>query len=80
MKEELENIIKTFEAVGPLVGNALKSGQLFNLREDPAESNDLSSQYPELRTELINAYDEYEQNVGVIFDPIDMSIVKEKEW
>jgi len=53
--------------------------ELFNLREDPAESNDLSSQYPEIRTELINAYDEYEQNVGVIFDPIDMSIVKGKE-
>jgi putative CocE/NonD family hydrolase len=30
MKEELENIIRTFEAVGPLLGNAMKSGQLFN--------------------------------------------------
>ena len=30
MKEELENIIRTFEAVGPLLGNATKSGQLFN--------------------------------------------------
>ena len=53
--------------------------ELFNLREDPAESNDLSLEYPEIRTELINAYDEYEQNVGVIFDPIDMNIVKEKK-
>jgi arylsulfatase len=53
--------------------------ELFNLREDPAESNDLSSEYPEIRRELINAYDEYEKNVGVIFDPIDMSIVNEKE-
>ena len=32
-----------------------------------------------MQTELINAYDEYEQNVGVILDPIDMSIVKGKE-
>jgi arylsulfatase len=53
--------------------------ELFNLREDPAESNDLSSEYPEIRRELINTYDEYEKNVGVIFDPIDMSIVNEKE-
>ncbi len=30
MKEELANIVRTFEAVDPLVGNALKSGQLFN--------------------------------------------------
>ncbi|MGB5848727.1 MAG: arylsulfatase [Ignavibacteriaceae bacterium] len=52
--------------------------ELFNLREDPAESNDLSSQYPEIREELIKAYKEYEKKVGVIFDPIDMSIVEEK--
>ena len=30
MKEEITNIITTFEAVGPILGNALKSGQLFN--------------------------------------------------
>ena len=30
MKEELAEIVRTFEAVGPLVGNAVKSGQLFN--------------------------------------------------
>jgi arylsulfatase len=53
--------------------------ELFNLREDPAESNDLSTQNPEIREELIKAYKEYEEAVGVIFDPIDMSIVKEKE-
>jgi len=32
MKEEITNIIHTFEAVGPILGNALKSGQLFNPR------------------------------------------------
>jgi len=26
MKEEITNIIRTFEAVGPILGNALKSG------------------------------------------------------
>ena len=30
MKKDIKNIIRTFEAVGPLVGNALKSGQLLN--------------------------------------------------
>ena len=30
MKEEITNIIRTFEALGPILGNALKSGQLFN--------------------------------------------------
>jgi len=30
MKEEITNIIRTFEAVGPILGNAFKSGQLFN--------------------------------------------------
>jgi hypothetical protein len=30
MHEELEKLVRTVEAVGPLVGNALKSGQLFN--------------------------------------------------
>ena len=28
MHEELENLVRTFEALGPLVGNAVKSGQL----------------------------------------------------
>ncbi len=27
MKEELANLMRTFEALGPLVGNAVKSGQ-----------------------------------------------------
>jgi len=29
MKEQLANLVRTFEALGPIVGNALKSGQLF---------------------------------------------------
>ena len=27
MKEELANLVRTFEALGPIVGNAVKSGQ-----------------------------------------------------
>jgi len=30
LKKEITNIIQTFEAVGPILGNALKSGQLFH--------------------------------------------------
>lgn len=30
MKEKITNIIRTFKAVGPILGNALKSGQLFH--------------------------------------------------
>lgn len=32
MKEELANLMRTFEALGPIVGNAVKSGQLLNPR------------------------------------------------
>ena len=32
MKEEIANLVRTFEALGPVVGNALKSGQLFKPR------------------------------------------------
>jgi hypothetical protein len=37
MKEELAEIIRTFEAVGPLVGNAVKSGQLFDPQAELTE-------------------------------------------
>ena len=31
MKEELANLVRTFEALGPIVGNAVKSGQRLSL-------------------------------------------------
>ena len=37
MKEVITNIIRTFEAIGPLLGNALKSGQLFNPQAELTE-------------------------------------------
>lgn len=50
---------------------------LFNLLEDPAESVDLSDQFPEKRAELIAAWEAYSTNVGVVFDPLDVqSILK----
>jgi arylsulfatase len=50
--------------------------ELFNLSLDPAESKNLADAHPEKLTELLNDYNEYEKEVGVIFDPIDMSIMK----
>ena len=32
VREELANLVRTFEALGPLVGNAVKSGQLVKPR------------------------------------------------
>lgn len=37
MKEELAEIVRPFKAVGPLVGNAVKSGQLFNPQAELTE-------------------------------------------
>ena len=47
--------------------------ELFNLAEDPSESIDLSDKFPQKRTELIAAWNEYSENVGVIFDPLDIA-------
>lgn len=40
--------------------------QLFNLRDDPAELQDLSAQHPEKRTALLELWDEYVKTNGVI--------------
>jgi len=37
MKKELTELVRTFEAVGPLIGNALKSGQLFHPQAELTE-------------------------------------------
>ncbi len=49
--------------------------ELFNLAEDPSESNDLSDQFPQKRNELIAAWEEYSENVGLIYDPLDMGAI-----
>ena len=40
--------------------------QLYNLAEDLGEQHDLSAQYPQVRTELIQAWQRYAQEVGVL--------------
>jgi arylsulfatase len=49
--------------------------ELFNLAKDPAESMDLSDQFPEKRTELIKAWEKYCEKVGVIYDPLDIEAI-----
>ena len=52
--------------------------ELFNLRHDLAEAHDLSAENPEKLSELVSAWEEYSNKVGIIYDPIDMSIVSKK--
>ena len=49
--------------------------ELFNLAEDPAESNDLSDRFPQIRIELIAEWNEYSENVDLIFDPLDFDAI-----
>lgn len=51
----------------PPVGNA--QWQLFNMRDDPGETQDLSEAEPEKLAELIAAYDSYATRVGVLEMP-----------
>ena len=39
MRDELTNLMRTFEALGPLVGHAVKSGQLVKPRCELTEPN-----------------------------------------
>jgi arylsulfatase len=40
--------------------------ELFNLRDDPAEIDDLSRKHPEKRDAMLKLWDEYVQRNGVI--------------
>jgi len=51
----------------PPVGDA--QWQLFNMRADPGETQDLSEAEPEILAELIAAYDSYAARVGVLEMP-----------
>ena len=51
--------------------------QLFDLVSDPTESEDLAAARPELLAELLAAYREYEQRVGVAPLPADYNPIRE---
>ena len=49
--------------------------QLYDLKSDPGELNDLSSQRPKLRDEMAELWDEYARETGVIIPiPSPLSI------
>jgi arylsulfatase len=43
--------------------------QLYDLSKDPAELNDLSQKHPELRKEMIDLWNQYSKEVGVVLPP-----------
>lgn len=51
--------------------------QLYNLKEDPAEINDLSEQYPDKRQDLINQWEQYKTKNKVL--DIKMGLPSQKE-
>ena len=51
--------------------------ELFNLRQDPAESKDLSTINTEKLQELVVGWENYKDDVGVIYDPINMRMIEE---
>jgi arylsulfatase A-like enzyme len=53
--------------------------QLYDLSKDPAELNDLSQEHPKLRKEMIDLWNQYSEEVGVVLPPggamrIDMNL------
>ena len=42
--------------------------ELFNLRDDPTESNSLANSHPDKLLELTGLYEQYERDSGVVFD------------
>lgn len=46
--------------------------QLFNLKDDPAELNDLSKQHPDKREALISKWKQYQKDNGVLDISLDM--------
>jgi len=51
------------------------SWQLYNIKDDPSELQDLSEQEPELLAELVAHYAEYSESLGVIDVPADFNPV-----
>ena len=43
--------------------------QLYDLSKDPAELNDLSQEHPKLRKEMIDLWNQYSKEVGVVLPP-----------
>ena len=46
--------------------------QLYDLATDPGETTDLSGRMPELRSELIETWNRYSQETGVILPSVNL--------
>ena len=53
----------------------IRDWELFNLREDPSESNNLSKNNMAKLQELVSEWEKYKDDVGVIYDPFDISVI-----
>ncbi|MBW1743878.1 MAG: sulfatase-like hydrolase/transferase [Deltaproteobacteria bacterium] len=47
--------------------------ELYNIKEDPAEMNDLSSEYPEKFKEMVALWKQYKKDNGVLDISLDLS-------
>ncbi len=50
--------------------------ELFDVKEDPAEMNDLSGKYPDRLKKLVAKWEQYRIDNGVLDVSLDMSIMK----
>jgi len=50
--------------------------ELFDLKKDPAEMNDLSGQYPDRLAQMIARWEQYEKDNGVLDISFDLSVVE----
>jgi len=48
--------------------------QIFKMKDDPGEAKDISSEHPEKLQALIKAYEDYNENNGVVEITIDMDL------
>ncbi len=66
-----------WKAVQTLMPLGSGQWQLFNLRNDPGETQDLASQHPERLAAMREAHAQYEQDNGVIYSPPEgMAVVR----
>ena len=50
--------------------------ELFDLKQDPAEMNDLSGQHPDRLKEMVARWEQYEKDNGVLDISYDLSEIK----
>lgn len=62
-----------WKLVGPSVGPLAGQWQLFNLRTDPGERQDVKAKFPEVFSNMRALWDQYEQDKGLVFADLKRS-------